>query len=137
MEKEKSNLIGFRTAVTKEKNRINRMLESLEIPEEKIELLDAVVSNVAFMKAKLEEARKQAESEPLVVKYDNGGGQTGIRENPYFKAYESLFKAYMSGINRLFSELPASVVSDERVKLENQKPQTVLDLVRSRHREGA
>lgn len=33
-------------------------------------------------------------SEGLIVEYDNGGGQAGIRENPYYPAYEKLLASY-------------------------------------------
>ena len=33
-------------------------------------------------------------NEPLVVDYDNGGGQTGVRENPFYPAYEKLLGSY-------------------------------------------
>ena len=32
--------------------------------------------------------------ESLVVEYDNGGGQRGIRENPFYPAYEKLLMSY-------------------------------------------
>ena len=48
----------------------------------------------AFQRKKLEEARIALESAPLVIEYDNGGGQRGIRENPEFAAYEKLMSNY-------------------------------------------
>ena len=38
--------------------------------------------------------------------YDNGGGQTGERENPIFKAYINLWRAYMVGLEKYTSYLP-------------------------------
>ena len=33
-------------------------------------------------------------SESLIIEYDNGGGQAGVRENPYYAAYEKLLASY-------------------------------------------
>ena len=41
------------------------------------------------------------ESEPLVMEYDNGGGQSGIRENPYYPAYEKLLASYTKALATL------------------------------------
>lgn len=53
------------------------------------------------MAAKLEESRKAMIDEPLVVPYDNGGGQTGIRENPHYVAFEHLVTAYNKSLRQL------------------------------------
>ena len=54
-----------------------------------------------FMADKLAECRKNINNEPLCVEYDNGGGQTGIRENPNFRAYEKLLSTYTKALNQL------------------------------------
>lgn len=65
--------------------------------DEALELAESVV----FMAAKLEESRKALKEQPLVIEYDNGGGQKGIRENPHFVAYEHLLSAYNKSLRQL------------------------------------
>lgn len=65
--------------------------------DEALELAESVV----FMAAKLEESRKVMANEPLVVPYDNGGGQTGLRENPHFAAFEKLMNTYTRSLSQL------------------------------------
>jgi hypothetical protein len=60
-----------------------------------------LAESVLFMQRKLKEARKQIKDETLVIAYDNGGGQSGIRENPSFVSYEKLFSTYSKGLNTL------------------------------------
>ena len=60
-----------------------------------------LAESVLFMAAKLEESRKAMQNEPLVVPYDNGGGQSGIRENPHFTAYEKLMATYSKSLRHL------------------------------------
>ena len=65
--------------------------------DEALELAESVV----FMSDKLKKARKEMAKEPLVVPYDNGGGQSGIRENPHFTAYEKLMGTYTKSLDQL------------------------------------
>lgn len=65
--------------------------------DESLELAESVV----FMAEKLKEARRTLESELLVIEYDNGGGQCGIRENPHFTAYEHLLTSYNKALRQL------------------------------------
>ena len=46
------------------------------------------------MAVKLEESRQKIEDMDIVVEYDNGGGQSGIRENPWVTAYEKLLTTF-------------------------------------------
>lgn len=65
--------------------------------DEALELAESVV----FMAKKLEETRMQLETESLVIPYDNGGGQRGIRENPKFIAFEKLMATYSKSLEQL------------------------------------
>jgi len=65
--------------------------------DEALELAESVV----FMAEKLRESRKTLKKESLVIEYDNGGGQKGIRENPHFTAYEHLQTAYSKALRQL------------------------------------
>jgi len=46
------------------------------------------------MASRLMEEGEKVLTQPLVVEYDNGGGQSGTRENPFFPAYEKLLQSY-------------------------------------------
>ncbi len=65
--------------------------------DEALELAESVV----FIAEKLEESRQRLKDEPLVIAYDNGGGQSGIRENPHFTAYEHLLASYNKALRQL------------------------------------
>lgn len=113
-----------------EKQRLTSLLFSCNVKQERIDALDAVIDNTAWMKAKLDETRETIRNTSVAIPYDNGGGQTGIRENPLFKGYESLWKSYMSGMNVIMAQLPQTVVEKEAEKIDT--PKTVLQLVRAR-----
>lgn len=65
--------------------------------DEALELAESVV----FMSDKLKESREAMKNEPLVIPYDNGGGQSGIRENPHYVAYEKLVGTYTKSLRQL------------------------------------
>ena len=76
-----------------------------------------LAENVVFMARKLKETRESMGKTPLIVKYDNGGGQKGYRENPVFKAYNGMVARYVAALHELGSILGATVTvegADER-----------------------
>lgn len=78
---------------------------------EVVELAESVI----FMEKKLEETRELIRHQPLVIEYDNGGGQSGIRENPSFVSYEKLFASYSKGLKTLMEIIEASGGDTKRV----------------------
>ena len=70
---------------------INKNLQELEAQAE-------------FQRRTLEESRNRLVNEPLVIEYDNGGGQSGIRENPEWLAYEKLLKSYQATLRAIAAQ---------------------------------
>ena len=56
--------------------------------------LEELQAQADFMREVLEESRETLRKEPLIVEYNNGGGQMGTRENPLWTAYEKVLKSY-------------------------------------------
>lgn len=122
----------LRQRADEEKNRIVGILKEAGISERRMQMLGPVIENVSWMKAKLDDSRALIKNSNIVVPYDNGGGQKGIRENPAFRGYEALWKSYMQGMNRILDTLPEEEA--KTLDYEDMKPQSVLSLVRDRHR---
>lgn len=118
----------------KEQRRIQKLLSDIGISEKRMKLLEPVILNTAWMKAKLDDAREAIKNSQIVISYDNGGGQKGIRENPLFKGYESLWRSYMAGMGKILDSLPQEQI-EQAVEIE--KPATMLELVRSKHKKEA
>lgn len=125
-------MIDIEKTAQEEKQRLKTLLFDCGISEKKINMLDSVIDNTAWMKAKLDDTREQIRNTSVAIPYDNGGGQTGIRENPLFKGYSGLWKSYMSGMNTIMASLPREMVEKEAEKIE--QPKTVLQLVREKHK---
>lgn len=121
--------------VQKERRRIVNILKAAGVSDKSIKLREAIIGNVAWMKIKLDDAREAIKTSNIVISYDNGGGQKGIRENPLYKGYENLWRSYMNGMNSILNALPESA-ADVRAK-EVEKPKTMLELVRNKHKKEA
>ncbi|MBQ9020583.1 MAG: hypothetical protein IJ113_01010 [Eggerthellaceae bacterium] len=61
-------------------------------------IADSLEADLEFMRCKLEESRRALENADIVIPYDNGGGQMGIRRNPAFDAYEALLKSFVAAL---------------------------------------
>ena len=92
--------------VNNEHKRLEGLLERAEVPKQQRDLLAPVMDNMAWQRIKLDEARDEMREASIVCEYDNGGGQSGTRENPIFKAYINLWRAYMVGLEKFSSYLP-------------------------------
>ena len=92
--------------VSKEKKRLIALLDRAEVPTQQRDVLAPVMDNISWQRVKLDEAREEMQDASIVCHYNNGGGQAGERENPIFKAYINLFRAYMVGLEKFTSYLP-------------------------------
>lgn len=86
----------------KPETRAKRLCEGIQ--EEKYEQAYQLALNLIFMEYKLDETRFRIADMPTAIEYDNGGGQSGIRINPEYQAYEALLKSYCSTL-KSFEEL--------------------------------
>lgn len=116
-----------------EMDSLRRLLFDYVEDRDRIEILAPVIENVAWMKVKLDDAREAIKESSVVIAYDNGGGQKGLRENPLFKGYTSLFKSYMSGMSKILELIPPA---EARRVEQADRPKTVLEIVRA-NRKGA
>ena len=92
--------------VTREHKRLEALLDRADVPQQQRDVLAPVIDNMAWQRVKLDEAREEMQDASIVCDYDNGGGQSGERENPIFKAYINLWRAYMVGLEKYTSYLP-------------------------------
>lgn len=117
-----------------EKQRIKALLFECGISDARMQALEPIIDNVAWQRGKLDEARESIRGSGVAIPYDNGGGQKGIRENPIFKGYHALWKSYMSGMNAIMASLPPEVPKEE---IPQDRPPTVLEIVRAKHKKEA
>lgn len=103
-----------KSIIKAEHRRLEALLDRAGVPQQRRDVLAPVIDNMAWQRAKLDEAREEMQDANIVCHYDNGGGQSGERENPIFKAYVNLWRAYMIGLEKYTSYLPKEM--QEEVK---------------------
>ena len=84
--------------------------------------IDVLKKQLRLMADRLIEDGKRIPDEPLVIEYDNGGGQSGIRENPFYPAYEKLLTSY----SKTLAAVKSMADSDDAAEISS------LDTLRSR-----
>lgn len=114
-----------------EKNKIIRLLKARGINDDKLKLMQSVISNTAMLKAKLDDAQKELDGAELVDEYHNGS-QSGVRTNPAITAFNNLWKSYMSGMKMILDAVPESAAGKE----ETEKPKNVLQLVMEKRKDA-
>ena len=113
-----------------EQRRVKNLLKRMGMSQDRIKLLSPVIEDTSWMKAKLDDSKEAIRESQIVIKYDNGGGQTGIRENPLFKGYEALWKAYMLGMREIFGSIQSG--KEEIRQAETNAPTNMLAIIQAR-----
>ncbi len=95
-------------------DRVQRIVGDLGgIDARTLDLVRPVVIECAWVEQRLADARRLINSSPIVVSYDNGGGQEGIRRNPAYDGYNALAKTYVSYLRQIQAMTGAEVSRDE------------------------
>lgn len=76
------------------KSTIIKTLKAQKVPDDQIKLLSPTIDHLVWLEEKIEQGRQLISSSAIVMPYDNGGGQTGIRKNPAFEAIHRMTASY-------------------------------------------
>lgn len=100
-----------------EQLKIKKQLEKLfvKLPQNKKELLDDMLNQVAFMQVTLKELQENITKNGVMMEMPTGNNCTALKDNPCVKNYTSLIARYNATIQLLASYLPESF---EKSKLE-------------------
>lgn len=98
---------GVHTRRTNEMNKKMRaILETM--PEDQRFIAKELADNFVFLSVRIKELREALSKQPSVISYDNGGGQTGFRENPNISVYNKLVTRHADLCMKLSKLLPES-----------------------------
>ena len=92
--------------------RLTKALQQMGMDDDMLALCTELISNVGFLEDALWNARCDLMDAPIVVEYDNGGGQAGLRKHPGLEAYTRLYQQYLQGIRTLIEKLPVARTAD-------------------------
>lgn len=113
---------------------ITSALRSAKTPPHIRKLLKGTIRNIAWMELKLDEARDAVPEGELLREYDNGGGQKGIQESPFLKAYERLFREYTAGMSEIMDALPKESREPISKRVNKKEPKNMLEMLKEKQR---
>lgn len=87
------------------------------VPDATRDRVVELAENVLWMERKLAAARRLIGSTSVAIKYDNGGGQSGIRRNPAYDGYNALMSGYSKAVRQL-TDMLGGTGSDGDVDLD-------------------
>lgn len=95
-------------------DRAQRMLRDLGgLDTATVDLVRPLVIEAAWTEQRLADARRLIGASDIVVPYDNGGGQEGVRRNPAYDGYSALAKTYVAYLKQIETMTGAQVSGDD------------------------
>ena len=71
------------------------------VDKQKHPYAETLENEVRWQAERLVQARQVIAESSILIAYDNGGGQKGVRRNPGYEAYSQLFNTFVSGMRAL------------------------------------
>ena len=116
---------------------ITSALRSAKTPAHIRKLLKGTIRNIAWLEMKLDEVRDSVPEGEIVREYDNGGGQKGLQESPFLRAYEKLFREYTTGMSEIMDALPRESREPMMKRVNKKEPKNMLELLKEKQRAEA
>lgn len=102
--------------ITQEENRLLELFKNATDTEKKIALPS--IKNLAFMRIQLEELQDEITSNGAIERYDNGGGQKGLKQSTALQSYNNLIKSYNTTLKLLAKDIFSRIEMEEEDELQ-------------------
>ncbi len=93
-------------SIKKEKNRIKKIFK--EIDENKLKFCMTLIDRLAWLNVSVKELEQSIDRDGTTIPYDNGGGQSGVKDNPNVKTLIQYTKNITTITKQLVDLVPAS-----------------------------
>jgi len=112
-----------KSTTEKEVEAVHKKLRELtsSMSEDEHALIDSLLHNAAWLQVKLDNTRTLLTDQEILIEYDNGGGQRGMRKNPGFDGYRQLLTSYTTTIKTIRDMLPEGEDDDINAFVEYTK----------------
>lgn len=91
-------------AIKKERDKLNKLFQ--DIPKDNKTLCEGLINNAAFMFVTLNELQEEVKQHGAMIKATSGNGFEIIKDNPAYKAYNTMISRYTVIIKQLSDLLP-------------------------------
>lgn len=100
--------------IKKEYNRLRRIFKDLD--KNKLETVESLMRNAAFMSVSLEELQDIINAEGYIVEYQNGANQSGTKQSDAVKTHIAMTKNHASIIKQLCDLVPPEKKKESRLQ---------------------
>lgn len=111
---------GTKPEITKEQKikkeylRLKRIFKGLE--KGKLQTVESLIRNAAFMAVSLDELQEQINAEGYVVEYQNGANQSGTKQSDAVKTHIAMTKNHAAIIKQLCDLVPPEKKKESRLQ---------------------
>ena len=91
-------------AIKKERDKLNGLFQN--IPKDSKTLCEGLINNAAFMFVTLNELQEEVKQHGAMLKATSGNGFEIVKDNPAYKAYNTMISRYTVIIKQLSDLLP-------------------------------
>ena len=102
--------------ITKEEQRLLQLFQNATDAERKLALPS--IKNLAFMVIQLQDLQEEITSKGAIEKYDNGGGQKGLKQSTALQSYNNLIKSYNTTLKLLAKDIFKNIEVEEEDELQ-------------------
>lgn len=93
-------------AIKKEKNKLKKIFK--DIDENKLKFCMTLIDRLAWLNVNVKELEDKIDLDGTTIPYDNGGGQSGIKDNPDVKTLIQYTRNITTITKQLVDLVPAS-----------------------------
>ena len=106
------------TLIKKEKNKLKKIFK--EIDENKLKFVMTLIDRLAWLNVSVKELEDNIDKNGTTIPYDNGGGQSGIKDNPDVKTLIQYTRNITTITKQLVDLVPADSKESKLDQLMNE-----------------
>ena len=106
------------TLIKKEKNKLKRIFK--DIDENKLKFVMTLIDRLAWLNVSVKELEDNIDKNGTTISYDNGGGQSGIKDNPDVKTLIQYTRNITTITKQLVDLVPADRKESKLDQLMNE-----------------
>ncbi len=106
------------TLIKKEKNKLKKIFK--EIDENKLKFVMTLIDRLAWLNVSVKELEDNIDKNGTTIPYDNGGGQSGIKDNPDVKTLIQYTRNITTITKQLVDLVPADRKESKLDQLMNE-----------------
>jgi len=106
-------------AIRKEKNKLKKIFK--EIDKNKFDFVMTLIERLAWLNVSVKELEELVDREGTLIEYNNGGGQTGMKDNPNVKTLINYTKNITTITKQLVELVPPNKQKSKLSELLNDE----------------